>query len=61
VTPPADAGVPAGTSGPTRSAIAGDRPAPRGGTTVRLATGPTSRPPTPAPVRRPAGGRHRTA
>ncbi|WP_239531430.1 MULTISPECIES: hypothetical protein [Micromonospora] len=61
MTPPVGAGVPAGTSGPTRSATAGDRPAPRGATTVRLATGATSRPPTPAPTRRPTGGRHRTS
>ncbi|MCW3838689.1 hypothetical protein ONA70_01060 [Micromonospora yasonensis] len=61
ITPPADAGAPARTPGPTRSATSGGRPAPGGATTVRLATGATSRPPTLAPGRRPAAGRHRPA
>ncbi|MGR6321624.1 hypothetical protein Q2K19_17585 [Micromonospora soli] len=60
MTPPAGAGGPARTPGPTRSATAGGRPMPGGATTVRLATGAASRPPTPAPGHHPAAGRHRT-
>ncbi len=61
MTPPADAGVPARSPGPARLATAGGRLAPGGATTVRLAAGVTSRPPTPAPGRRPGADRHRTA
>ncbi|MFD2766431.1 hypothetical protein [Micromonospora eburnea] len=61
MTPPADAGEPARSPGSTRSATAAGRPAAAGvTTTVRLTAGATSRPPTPAPVRRPTTGRHRT-
>ncbi|MEV0427574.1 hypothetical protein [Micromonospora sp. NPDC050495] len=62
MSPPGDPDGPARTSAPVRAATVGGRPPQGGTTTVRLATAAatTSRPPTPAPGRRPSG-RHRTS